>query len=110
MVVLMIDPKAFPTAAFCSCFSEPPLFSADVRKQFLKHLQALGRLTFRFPHPFPRGTELTANPLSKCVCYCVTSLGQLQASNKRTVTTQSSFWLNCTIPPLPNTESGSFRR
>ena len=36
----------------------------------LKHLQAFGRFTFPLSHSLPRGIDVTAKPLSKCVPLC----------------------------------------
>ena len=57
----------------------------------LKHLQVLGRFTFPLSHSFPRGTDVTANPLSKCAglmvsCFvrwfCLSILDQLFGLHK----------------------------
>ena len=64
---------AFPQTRF-----HPPLSAAVVQPRFCRQVNRLfnnfscaDRFTFRFPHPFPRGTEFTENPMTKCVCVCV---------------------------------------
>ena len=51
-------PNRFPSAASLPQMRETPL---------LKHLQVLGLFTLPLSHSFPRGTDVTANPISKCV-------------------------------------------
>ena len=57
----------FPTAAFSRRRSAAFLQTSD---QFVQHFSCADLFTLRFPHPFLRGTALTANPLSKCVPLC----------------------------------------
>ena len=54
----------FPTAAFSRRRSAAFLQTSD---QFVQHFSCADLFTLRFPHPFLRGTALTANPLSKYV-------------------------------------------
>ena len=58
----------FPKTSF-----PPPLSAAarlQTREQIVQQFSCADRLTLPFPHSFPRGTEVTENPLSKCVPLC----------------------------------------
>ena len=39
-------------------------------EQIVQHFSWADHFTLRFPHPFPRGTELTEYPMTKCVSPC----------------------------------------
>ena len=68
----MLSPKTsqnqFPSAAFSSRRSTACLQTSE---QIVQQFSCADRFTFRFPHPFPRGTEFTENPMTKCVHVCV---------------------------------------
>ena len=66
---------------FFACYSHLTGFSRrrsaaflQTSEQFVQHFSCADLFTLRFPYPFLRGTEITANPLSKCVCLLPESL------------------------------------
>ena len=68
-VVMVFRHDTTPRTGFppqLSATREPPEFPQMCTNIFLKHLQVLERFTFPLSHSFPRGIDVTENPLSKC--------------------------------------------